>query len=76
MQFFLDDFEKVPADTGLFKMAANSMIERLTSTQDKILTSIMYQVLCEDTAMIGVTKQKIHATGETKSYTINFNRTK
>ena len=37
---------------------------------DQVAVSLKYQVICEQTAMVGVVKQKDKSTGEMQSYTV------
>ena len=71
--FQYSEFKKVPEGSGIFKLAAQKQLSKL-SNQAKIVSSVKYQVLCEETAMIGVVKQKIKSTGEMKEYKIDFNK--
>jgi len=57
----------------LFKMAAHEKLQKLEG-QASIDVSIKYQVLSKETAMIGVVKQKVKATGELVEYTIEMGR--
>ena len=52
-------------------MAAHDLILKGISP---IQNSLKYQVLCEDTAMIGVVKQKEKATSEVKEYEQTFEK--
>ena len=54
-------------------MAAHDKLRKLQGQQN-VETSIKYQVLSKETAMIGVVKQKKKATGETIEYTISMAR--
>jgi len=58
----------------LIKMAAFAEIERQATKEDKIFLSIKYQILCDDTAIIGVLNQLNRNTGEMKRATINFDK--
>ena len=63
-----NEFRKVgegAASKALFKMAAHDLILK---GKDVIPNSLKYQVLCEETAMIGIVKQKEKTTGEVKEY--------
>jgi hypothetical protein len=46
-------FKEVPEGTGLFKLAAQSELEKCTA-RERVGLSVKYQVLCEETALIGV----------------------
>lgn len=68
------DFKKVDgeqASEALFKMAA---YEEILKGHDQIALSVKYQVLCDETAMIGVIKQKDKATGDLKEYEETFEK--
>ena len=58
------------ARQALFQMAALDWIYKESDTQDKIDISLKYQVLCDETAMVGVIKEMDKATGELKLYEI------
>ena len=53
--------------TALFKSAANSEMRKKRGSKEEKAMSIKYQVLGEQTAMIGVIKQREKATGEIKT---------
>jgi hypothetical protein len=74
LEFKSEHFEKVPVDFGLFKLAGNKNIEKV-SGQAKIDASIKYQVLCDQTAFVGVVKQKDKASGEMKEFAVEFGKT-
>lgn len=44
------------------------------SQEDRITTSLKYQVICDDTALVGVIKQTDKATGELKEVNVKFER--
>ena len=48
----------------LFKMAAYDKIEKETNASTRISLSTKYQVVCDDTAIVGVLKQPDKASGE------------
>jgi len=54
-------------------MAAHDMILKDEDSAESKNLSLEYQVLAKQTAMIGVVKQKVKATGELKEYSIDFN---
>jgi len=60
--------------SGLFKMGAYTQINRTEGVNQKEITSIKYQVLCEETAMVGVVKQKKKATGELEEYKVTMEK--
>ena len=64
-----------PAGQALFKLAIFNMLEDKTSStarDKKIAASLKYQVLCDDTAIIGVCSQENKATGEVEESNIKF----
>ena len=60
---------------ALYKMAAHSEITQLRSEKDKVkdieAVSIKYQVLVDETAMVGVIEQSDPVTGELKKYELD-----
>jgi len=52
--FTTTDFKLVPARTGMFKLAARSLIENSEKAKEREKISIKYQVLAPETAMVGV----------------------
>jgi hypothetical protein len=61
------------SDLPLFKLAAAQKLKNIP-VNDQVAVSLKYQVLCEQTAMVGVVKQKDKSTGEMQSYTIQAGR--
>ena len=57
--------EDLSASQALFKMAAHDLIIN-GETSLKVQNSIKYQVLCDETAMVGIMKTKDLVTGELK----------
>ena len=53
---------------ALFKSAANSEMRKKRGSKEEKAMSIKYQVLGEQTAMIGVMKQRDKATGDMKTF--------
>ena len=71
------DFTKVENDQAaeaLIKMAAWRMIEKEKTSERRKELSLEYQVLSEETAIVGVLKQENKATGELQSSTIEFKK--
>ena len=70
------DFKQLEGDKAdaLFKMAIHNEIQKQESTEKKKELSVKHQVLCDETAMIGVLKQTEKATGELQETHIDFNR--
>ena len=64
-QFTSGHFNRVEEGFGLFKIAVRDEIETLAKLQNqqKINLSKKYQILCDETAFVGVIKQKDKATG-------------
>lgn len=59
---------------NLFKLAASSEIEKTTDCQQQRNLSTKYQVLCDETAIVGVKKQKVKASGEMEETEIKFTK--
>ena len=55
-------------------MAVSASIDKQENSDDKIAISLKYQVLCKETAIVGVQKQTDSATGEMKESTIKFGK--
>ena len=55
-------------------MAASTAIEKQEKSEEKVAMSLKYQVLCKETAIVGVQKQTDSVTGELKESTIKFGR--
>ena len=55
-------------------MAAWRMIEKEKTSEKRKELSLEYQVLSEETAIVGVLKQENKATGELQSSTIEFKK--
>lgn len=64
-QFTSGHFDRVEEGFGLFKIAARDEIASLAKLKkhEKINLSKKYQILCDETAFVGVIKQKDKATG-------------
>lgn len=54
-------FQKVEGGKGLFKLAAMNLINK---KENVLFNSLRYQVLSDETAMVGVVKQKSKETGQ------------
>ena len=52
------------------------MIEKSQDEKSKVDASIKYQVVCDQTALVGVVKQKEKSTGELKVVEVEFGRSK
>ena len=59
---------------ALFKMAVYNEIKKQEIEETKISMSVKNQVLCDETAMIGVIKQTVKATGEIQEINHEFTR--
>ena len=57
--------EDTSASQALFKMAAHDVLSKCEASY-KVQNSIKYQVLCDETAMVGIMKTKDLVTGELK----------
>ena len=57
--------EDLSASQALFKMAAHDLVINGEASL-KVQNSIKYQVLCDETAMVGIMKTKDLVTGELK----------
>ena len=57
----------------MFKLAAFERLKSL-SGDENVKCSVKYQVLSNETAMVGVIKQKDKATGEIKTFTVEAGR--
>ena len=68
LNFTSSHFDKVES-TGLFQLAAKA---KITKNIDKVALSKKYQVLCDQTAFVGVIKQKDKTTGQMIDYFIEF----
>ena len=73
LQFDKNDFRKIEDKSyaqALFKSAANSMIKAFKNQKEGVRKgmSIKYQVLSDETAMIGIIKQKDKASGDLKTF--------
>ena len=74
MQFPSSEFRCVEAGSAslsLFKMAAQDRINKQQNTHVKEEISIKYQVLCDETALVGVIKELDRATGQLKMYEVS-----
>lgn len=77
LNFARADFTEVQGATGqsLFKMAVFNELESKKKTdEERIAMSLKYQVLSEDTAIIGVCKQENKSSGEVQESTIEFGK--
>ena len=75
MEFNKNDFQRIEdidIAKAVFKLAAFNKIQNSSSSHEKRDLSIQYQVLCEETAIIGVKKQKNKSTGEVKESVVEF----
>ena len=80
LSFSQPDFIEVQGHSAsnLFKIAANDAIEKIQNSGDAQQAknlSLKYQVLCNQTAIVGVMKQKDKVTGELQESTIKFSKT-
>ena len=76
MEFSANEFRQAEgenASQALFKIAAQ---EQINNCNQQVAQSLKYQVLCDQTAMIGVVKQKEKATGEIKQFEQTIERFK
>lgn len=73
LEFSSGHFDQMPTDFGLFKIAARTRMQS-QSAASTIATSIKYQVLSDQTAFVGVVKQKDKASGEMKEFAIEFGK--
>ena len=66
MEFGKDMFVEVEGEeaANLFKLAASKEIEKAKDVQQQRNLSTKYQVLCDETAIVGVKKQLKKASGE------------
>ena len=71
MEFTRENFEQ--SSLGLFKLAASRLLKNLTGKENTAY-SLKYQVLSEQTAMVGVVKQMKKVTGEMLEYEIQMGR--
>lgn len=61
--FAQKDFKEVSGDNNLFKLAAHQMIkDPATATQKQLQLSLTYKVLCDQTAFVGIIRQKNKST--------------
>jgi len=58
---------------GRFKLAARDLISKLP-VEKRAHASIKYQVLCDETAFVGVVKQKDKASGQAIDFSIEFGK--
>jgi hypothetical protein len=66
-------FDKVQEGFGLFKIAARDKLSKLAGSQ-KVQYSKKYQVLCDETAFVGVVKQKNKASGKMMEFAVEFGK--
>ena len=69
------DFKKIEdadAARGLFKMAIHDLISSSSLLEAKEALSLKHQVLCDETAIIGVSRQENNTTGESQKIEIKF----
>lgn len=64
LQYKHPHFDRVPEGSGLFSVAARWMIKCNKEGNDRVRASVKYQVLCDETAFVGVIKQKDKVTGQ------------
>lgn len=76
MQFSKDDFFQVEGQEALvlFKMAAFEHIKKEKDPAKRKEMSLMHQILCDETAIVGVLKQAKKASGEMNESVIEFKR--
>ena len=75
LNFNKSDFAKVPEDFGLFKIAARDQLNSNNlSHLSKVELSKKYQVLCNETAFVGVVKQKDKVSGEMMQFAVEFGK--
>jgi hypothetical protein len=60
-EFTRDDFKQCLSSKTdeIFKLAARSQIDKLSNISDRVKLSIDFQILCPDTAFIGILKQNV-----------------
>ena len=61
------------SELPLFQLAANEKLKSLKGVEN-IKCSVKYQVLSKETAMIGICKQYIKATGKLREFDISMDR--
>lgn len=76
LEFGVQEFAQVTGDDAiaLFKATVNDKLAKLTDTSEKIKLSTKYGVICSDTALVGVIKSKVKATGEMQTTTVEFGK--
>ena len=76
LQFTRVDFVELtgPTASDFVKMVVLSEIKKQSEKEAQVDLSIRHQVLCDETAIIGVMKQTDTATGELKEAKIAFGR--
>lgn len=77
LDFTQSDFIEVQGlyANNLYKIAANDAIQKIQAsgdTQQAKNLSLKYQLLCDETAIIGIMKQKDKLTGELQQSTYEF----
>lgn len=72
MSFESSHFDRVEEGFGLFTLAAREQMSKESSQALEL--SLKYQVLCDQTAFVGVVKQKDKATGEMIDFNIEFGK--
>ena len=73
-QFTQNHFNMVGEGFGLFKIAARDRIEFEYADAGKVQLSKKYQVLCDQTAFVGVIKQQDTATGQMLDFAIEIGK--
>lgn len=71
LQFSSAQFTQVEEGFGLFNSAAKQLLKKISGSE-KVTHSIKYQVLCDETAFVGVVKQRDKASGELLDFSIEF----
>ena len=76
MTFRKDDFVQLEGEPGetIYKMAVFHMIQNEATKEDQKALSIEHQILCDETAIVGVLKQTDKATGEIAMSRIEFKK--
>ena len=76
LQFAKEDFEQLEGSSAesLIKTAVHSELEKMSDKEARVAMSVQYQVLCDETAIVGVQKQLNETTGEMEESTVNFGK--
>ena len=72
----MNNFREIEGEAGqnIFKFVALKKIQKSTNIQEKIELSKKYQVLCDETAMVGVIEQENMPMLIVETEEIKFNR--